>query len=280
MEVAVNAFRLNLFRKQNLSVVLLAAGLCSGLSGGCTDFVTFSKQSHDQGMEYYNQKDYANAAGAFRNAVRQVPNDYQDHYYLAQSLAAQGQWEQAIHSYYDAWEVMGIDDMGRLDNKLKYQVLDGLANAIASSDTRDSYTNQVEAKAHSRQSADDYLLLAKIYVDRRDADSAIDAYDRAAMIEPDNFYIAKAYGLYLEHLGQNDKAAVPLRRAYAMNGNDQQVADALRAIGIIPGPSIKEEDALAKPLIPKGPIPEVDLGKAMGIGGSATPASSTQAPQD
>jgi len=276
MEVAVNALRSNRLIKKNFSVVLLAAGL----SAGCTDFVTFSKQSHDQGMEYYQQKDYADAAGAFRNAVRQVPNDYQDHYYLAQSLAAQGQWEQAIHSYYDAWEVMGIDDMGRLDNKLKYQVIDGLANAIASSDIRDSYTNEAEAKAHSRQSADDYLLLAKIFVDRRDADSAIDAYDRAAMIEPDNFYIAKEYGLYLQHLGQNDKAAVPLRRAYAMNGNDKQVNDALRAIGIIPGPSIKEENALAKPLIPKGPIPEVDLGKAMGMDGSATPASSTQPPRD
>jgi Tfp pilus assembly protein PilF len=262
--------------KQKLPAVLLVAAL----SGGCADFATFSKQSHDQGMEYYQQKDYADAAGAFRNAVRQVPNDYQDHYYLATCLAAQGQWEQAIHSYYDAWEVMSIDDMGKLDSKLKFQVLDGLAHAIASSDTRDSETNAVEAKARERQTADDYLLLAKIYADRRDADSAIDAYDRATMLDPRSFYITKEYGLYLERLGQNDKAAVVLRRAYAINGTDQQVSDALRRLGIVPGPSIKDEDALAKPLIPKGPIPTVDLGKVMGIGGSATPAAATQSPQD
>ena len=265
------------FFNQKLTSVLLIAGL----AGGCADFVTFSKQSHDQGMEYYQQKDYADAAGAFRNAVRQVPNDYQDHYWLATSLAAQGQWEQAIHSYYDAWEVMSVDGFGKQDIQLKYQVLDGLASAIASSDTRDSDTNSVEAKAHERQSADDYLLLAKIYVDRRDADSAIDAYDRAAMIDPENFYVAKEYGLYLLRLGQNQKAEIPLRRAYAIDSTDQQVADALRQIGVVPGPSIKDQDALAKPLIPNGPIPEVDLGKMMNnLGGSAAPASSTQSPRD
>jgi Tfp pilus assembly protein PilF len=209
-----------------------------------------------------------------------VPNDYVDHYYLAKCYSAQGQWQQAIHSYYDAWEVMAIDNFGQLDTKLKYKVIDGLASAIASSDTRDSDTNAAEARARARQSADDYLLMAKIFVDRQDPDSAIDAYDRAAMIDPDNFYIAREYGLYLERLGQNDKAAIPLRRAYAIDNSDQQVSDALRRIGIVPGPSIKDEDALAKPLIPKGPIPEVDLGKVMGLGGSATPASSTQSPQD
>jgi Tfp pilus assembly protein PilF len=266
-----------LLTNRKLHVALLAAGL---ISAGCTDMITFSKQSHDQGMEYYQNKDYANAAGAFRNAVRQVPNDYQDEYYLANSLAAQGQWQQAIQSYYTAREVMAIDGFGQQDIKMKYMVLDGLASAIASSDTRDSDTNAAEAKAHQRQSADDYLLLAKIYADRKDPDSAIDAYDRAAMIDPQDFYIAKEYGLYLERLGQNQKAEIPLRRAYAMNNNDQQVSDALRRIGIVPGPSIKDENALAQPLIPKGPIPEVDLGKMMNIGGSATPASSTQTPRD
>jgi Tfp pilus assembly protein PilF len=287
MEVAVNeaVYRVaNLagrFFNQKLSVTLLAAGLsAAGLSAGCADIVTFSKQSHDQGMEYYQQKDYADAAGAFRDAVRQVPNDYHDHYYLATCYTAMGQWQQAIHSYTDAREIMAIDDLGKQDIKLKYQVIDGLAHAIASSDARDSEINDAQAKAQQQQSADDYFLLARIFVERQDADSAIDAYDRAAMIEPDNFHIAKEYGLYLERMGQNDKAVIPLRRAYAIDGTDRQVNDALRQIGIIPGPSIKDEDALAKPLIPKGPIPEVDLGKVMNLGGSATPASATQSPQD
>jgi Tfp pilus assembly protein PilF len=267
---------------RHLPIALLAGGLLlGGLFAGCTDLVTFSKQSHDQGMEYYQQKDYADAAGAFRNAVRQVPNDYQDEYYLANSLAAQGQWEQAIEAYNTTREVMSIDGFGKQDTVLKYKVLDGLASAIASSDTRDSETNAAESKARASQSADDYLLLAKVYVNRRDADSAIDAYDRATMIDPESFYIAREYGLYLEHMGQNDKAALPLRRAYAIDNSDPQVSDALRRIGIVPGPSIKDEDALAKPLIPRGPIPQPNLGSFINnIDGAATPASSTQSPRD
>jgi Tfp pilus assembly protein PilF len=269
------------FITQKSFVTWLAAAPLALAVAGCTDMVTFSKQSHDEGMNYYAQKDYADAAGAFRNAVRQVPNDYQDEYWLANSYASQGQWQQAIHSYETAREVMNIDGFGQQDTKMKYVVLDGLANAIASSDTRDSDINAAEVKAQSHQSADDYLLLAKIFVARGDPDSAIDSYDRAAMIDPENFYIAKEYGLYLERLGQNQKAETPLRRAYAINGTDQQVSDALRRIGVVPGPSIKDQDALAKPLIPKGPIPEVDLGKMMNnLGGSATPASSTQSPSD
>jgi Tfp pilus assembly protein PilF len=266
---------------QKFPVAVLAAAPLILMVGGCTDMVTFSKQSHDEGMNFYAQKDYADAAGAFRNAVRQVPNDYQDEYWLANSYALQGQWQEAIHCYETAREIMSIDGFGQQDTKMKYMVLDGLANSIAASDTRDSDINAAEAKAQSRQSADDYLLLAKIFVVRGDADSAIDAYDRAAMIDPENFYIAKEYGLYLERLGQNQKAETPLRHAYAINGTDQQVSDALRRIGIVPGPSIKDQDALAKPLIPKGPIPEVDLGRMMNnLGGSATPASSTQSPRD
>ncbi len=247
---------------------------------GCADITTFSKQSHDQGMEYYEQHDYANAAGAFRNAVRQVPNDYQDHYYLAQSYAQQGLWQQAIHSYYDAWEIMKTDGFGQQDTRLRYQVISGLAHAIASSDTRDSEINAAQAKAQSTPTTEQYLLLAKIFVERGDADSAIDAFNRATMLDPDNFGIAKEYGLYLERLGQNDKAAVPLRHAYALDSSDKQVSDALRQIGIVPGPSIKDQDALAKPIVPRGPIPEVDLGKVMNLGDSATPAGATQSPKD
>ncbi len=256
------------------------AMLAAGLAGGCTDMVTFSKQSHDQGMEYYQQGDYADAAGAFRNAVRQVPNDYQDYYYLGNCYVAESQWQEAIHSYYDARQIMAIDGFGKQDLKLKYQVIEALSHAIASSDARDAETNSAEDRARQTQSAEDYLILAKVYAERKDADSAIEAYDRAAMIDPDNFYIAKEYGLYLLRLGQNEKAVVPLRRAYALNTNDRQVNDALREVGIVPGPSIKDEDALAKPLIPRGPIPEVDLGKVIGnIGNSAAPASATQSPQ-
>ncbi|MBV8782448.1 MAG: hypothetical protein JO353_13715, partial [Phycisphaerae bacterium] len=70
--------------------------------------------------------------------------------------------------------------------------------------------------------------------------------------------------------------------AYALNSTDNQVNAALRRIGIIPGPSIMDQDALAKPLLPRGPLPEVDLGKVFtgSNGETATPAAAQQPPRD
>ena len=66
--------------------------------------------------------------------------------------------------------------------------------------------NFVEQNAKNGQSAELYWLLAKIYRNRGDADLALDAYNRAALIEPKNFYIQKDHGLYLEQLGQAKRA--------------------------------------------------------------------------
>jgi hypothetical protein len=66
--------------------------------------------------------------------------------------------------------------------------------------------------------------------------------------------------MYLERFGQKERARLPLKNAYAMNSNDQEVADALRRVGVVPGPSLKPEDQLAKPLVPIGPIPPIHFG--------------------
>ena len=261
----------------------LLFGSLVGLLGGCSDVVTFSKDFHDDGMKLYAEKDYANAAGAFNGATRQVPNDYVDYYYLADCYAQQGLYQQAIQSYRACYQIMSVDAFGKQDNKLHDQVLNGWAAAVAKSDSRDSETNTVEARAHQEQKPDDYLLLARIYNLRGDPDSAIGAYSHATMIDPQNFAIAKEYGLYLERMGQNEKAVAPLRQAYSLNSSDPAVTAALRRTGVVPGPSIQDQNALAKPLIPAGPLPEVDLSKIVpggGGSGTAVPAASQQPPQD
>ena len=45
--------------------------------------------------------------------------------------------------------------------------------------------------------------------------------------------------------------------------------------GVTPGPSLGEESDLAQPLIPHGPLPEVDLSK-IGNGGSDKQASTNE----
>ena len=124
-------------------------------------------------------------------------------------------------------------------------------------------------------------MLGKIYEDRGDPDSALDAFNRAVLLNPKDFIAAKQYGLYLEQVGQKQKAVYSLKKAYNLNPNDEQVNSALARLNVVPGPGLKAEDDLAKPAIPEGPLPEVNLSKFK-IGGSSadsqTSADPTPAP--
>ena len=175
---------------------------------------------------------------------------------------------------------MTKDIDGKRDVVFRQGVLNGLANAIAKSDSRDTEINDVERRAQTNSSSEEYFILGKIFAYRGDPDSAIDAYNHAMLTDPDNFYIAKEYGLYLVQLNQGQKAELPLRKAYAQKQDDDQVNNALRSIGVVPGPAVLDQDALAKPMIPRGPIPEVDVNKITGHGETQTNGESVSAPRD
>ena len=227
---------------------------------GCADVITYSRDAQREGIKLYRQGDYADAAGAFRNALRQNPRDYQSYYYLGASYEAMTQYQQAIQAYRQGRAAQALSLSGKEDDDFRLRLVNGLASAIAKSDTRDVETDAAAQRANSGQDPSDWFVLAKVYTYRGDADSAIDAYNRACLIEPNNFVYAKEYGLYMEKIGQPRKAEAPLRRAYSLDSSDDQVVMALRRIGVVPGPSLKDESALAKPAIPKGPIPEMRIG--------------------
>jgi tetratricopeptide (TPR) repeat protein len=147
---------------------------------------------------------------------------------------------------------------GKDDDEFRMRIINGLGRAIARSDQRDFETDAAAKHAESQGGAENWFILAKVYSFRGDADSAIDAYNRASLLAPKNFLIHRDYGLYLEQIGQPQRAQAPLKKAYTINP-DPQVADALRRVGVVPGPSLKPESALAQPPVPKGPIPELEL---------------------
>lgn len=269
MEVAVKlAYRL-------ASIALIGITLA-----GCADIITYSKDSRKEGLRLYSEQQWADAAGAFRNAVRQNPLDYKSYSYLGQCCEQLGEHEQAIHSFRTSLEVMSKDIEGKYDIAFRQGVLNGLASAIAKCDQRDTEINDVENRAQTNSSAEEYFILGKVFAFRGDPDSAIDAYNRAMLTEPGNFYIAKEYGLYLVQLHQNEKAELPLRKAYAVKQDDEQVNNALRSIGVVPGPAVLDENALAKPLIPRGPIPEVDVNKISGRPETETNGAAASTPRD
>jgi tetratricopeptide (TPR) repeat protein len=245
---------------------------------GCADIVTYSQDAQREGIKLYQKQNYADAAGAFRNSVRQNPRNYEGYYWLGMSYEQLGQYQQSIASFKTARQTINLAVEGKYDDDLRAKILSGLASAIAKSDQADTETDSANRDARNYGGAENWFVLAKIYAYRGDADSAIDAYNRAALLEPTAFYIAKDYGLYMERIGQRAKAEPPLRRAYSLNHEDKDVNAALRRIGVVPGPAILDEDQLARPVIPKGPIPEVKVPNV--LPGRTETDSTVQAPRD
>ena len=240
-----------------LSLGLLGVGGCAGGQ----DMVTFAGESRQQGIKLYNEGNYPDATAAFTNAIRQDPRDYQAYYYLGRSYSATHQYHQAVQAYHTALDVMAQSLAGREDTIFRQKVLDGMAAAAAAGNSPD--LEQAAMQDRRQPTIEDAFVQAKIYRIHGDVDSAIEAYSKASLIDPNNLYVAKEFGMYLTEIGQTSRAAPQLKRAYVLNrragrAEDPEVVAALRKIGIIPGPSLLEEKDLFKPPVPVGPLPAAD----------------------
>jgi hypothetical protein len=60
------------------------------------------------------------------------------------------------------------------------------------------------------------------------------------------------------------------------------VNDALRRLNVIPGPGLKDQNALVKPPLPQGPLPELELSKFRlgSSGGNSGNGATTAAPAE
>ncbi len=237
------------------STRFLTLSALAAMTVGCANLVTYSRDAQQEGMRYYNAGQYTDAAGAFNNAVKQAPDNYEARYYLASSYARTGAYTKAIQAYRATLDAMKVSYEGARDTEFRAKVIDALAQTIAQSPNRHTEMNHMEEAARTSSDPELYIILAKTCQYAGDPDGAIDNYRTASTIAPNHFEVQKQYGLYLDALGQPE-ATTPLRRANALNPDDLQVADALRKHGIVPGPSLKEPHELAKPLLPDGPLPD------------------------
>jgi tetratricopeptide (TPR) repeat protein len=276
MEVLVTSLLAQVSRLTLAFLITLTIG-CAGRDIG--NVVNYDKDARKTGLKLYNEREYAAAAGSFKAATRAEPRDYKAYYWLGACYDQLRNYNQAISSYKSSLSVMNLSFDGSRDHDFREKVIDALGIAVAKSDTKSGELDELEKTARSQQKAEPYYILAKAHRYSRDADSAIDNYNRALLLEPENFSIMREFGLYLEQLGQTQKAETTLRRAYALNSRDEMTASALRRLGVIPGPSIKEQKDLTGPIIPQGPIPELRL-RDIESGQRSGSASTDTGPRD
>jgi tetratricopeptide (TPR) repeat protein len=237
---------------QIATFLLLAAGL-----GGCgTDIISYNREFREHGFVQYNQQDYLNAAQTFKLALRDEPGDYTSRSYLGNCYEFMGHPLQAIKEYRTTLNVMTTSLEGKGDVVTRSKVLNSMAEAIAKEPDRSGDLAVIERQPRTTENA---ILLARIYRLSGDADLAMTRYQEAEQLDPKDASIPKEYGFYLEGLGQTRRADAQLRQAFALNTHDEEVAAHLRGMGVVPGPSLKTEDGLEKPLVPLGPLPEVEF---------------------
>ena len=240
---------------------MLAASIAIvSIGAGCAELLTYSNQSNEKGEKLLVAGRYEEAAGAFANATQQNPQHYVAFYNLGQSYEKMGRDQQALQAYGTGLEVMTTSETGERDLAFRGKLVDALANCVANSESRDAEIASLRNKADRSGTPVDWYVLAKTYAALGDADNAFDAYDRALLAsQSTDSQVAKNYGLYLIQVNQTKRAEVVLRKAYQLNQTDVEVNAALRKIGVVPGPSLLEQDQLSRPFIPKGPLPELEI---------------------
>src|SRR2546421_5069137 len=205
----------------------------SFISAGCTEALTYANKSREEGIKLYDQRYYADAAGAFRNSIRQDPRDYRSQYYLGLCYDELKQHHQAFAQYRTSLDV--ITQLGPVlaDQNFRQQVLDAYGASVAHHDENESEVTALTRRAQGSTTGEEWFILAKAFRLRGDADRAIDAYTRAARVAGENFSIRKEFGLYLlDPLAQNQEAEYWLRMANRLQPFDEQVNAGLAKLGV------------------------------------------------
>ncbi len=242
--------------------------LAAAFIGGCTTdqpILTRQRESRREGVTLYNRADYENAAGAFRNAIKQDPRDHRSNYYLGLTYERLNNFQQAVQCYKSSLKVMRETPAGRADVDFRQIVMNTLASCIARQDANNLEQTLLsklaaDAKSGSRERAENYFLLAKIERYRRDADSALASYYKASELDRDDFWLQKEAGLYILKMGKANQAVKSVQRANRLNGRDEEVRAAMQQLKLaLPSqlqPTYSHEVVQA---FGDRPLPAVDL---------------------
>jgi tetratricopeptide (TPR) repeat protein len=259
------------------------AGLAFVFLTGCgmdtQNVLTWSQDAKREGVQQYNDGRYAEAAGAFRNAIRQNPLDPESEYWLGLCYERTQSWHEAIDAYKTSLQLMPPPGTVHYSVGMHDSAFDRLAHIIASNDSTGSETDLIAQTAAQSHLSEDFRLLGRVFRFRGDADNGLENYRRAVQIDPENFAAQRELGLYLEQLTQNQEAGQVLRDAYRLNQRDEQVNNALLRIGMEPGPGLlARQQPAAHPTMP--PLPSVDPGLPTPAANSAGPSPDVAPPRD
>lgn len=199
-----------------------------------TTFVEPSNEKlHERGNYAMWQGRWSDAAVDFSKAVKLHPGDWEAQYRLGTCYLELGEPQRASQSLAIAESLRPSD----------YMVSNLYAEALLQSGDRNKLYMYLLQRAQTHQTVRDWIVFAEYTMDLDDPDSSTNAINTA--IDISNGTDARPYiiaATYAERLGDDNLAITRWSEAWMIEPMNDDISNALRAHGIVPGPTMTGVD--------------------------------------
>jgi tetratricopeptide (TPR) repeat protein len=176
---------------------------------------------------------WSDGAEAFKQATLQHPGDWEAQYHLGQCYMEMGEPQTASQS-------LGVAQSLQPTNT---EIADAYANSLLQSGDADKLYSFLLTQAQKQQTVHDWVNFAEYTMEIDDPDSATTAINTAIAIS--NGTNARPYVIaatFAERLGDDELAITRWRQAWVIEPTNEDISNALRAHGIVPGPTMTGVD--------------------------------------
>jgi len=223
------------------------AGLVVGLAVMCMIAAGCQTPIHllrDRGLRAYDRTDKALAEQHFQKIVDRRPADWQANYYLGRLALDAGDANDARVHLETAYAVRTRHDIDPgappKHRPAVHEIVDALAEALYRQGDHVRLIGFCDEAIDHFGQVRDYLRKAEYLQKLGDPDNTLVVLRQAARIAgPDDPTAHLALADFYQSMGWDDEALIALRRAYTIAPDNEQIGDRLRALGVVPGPTIK-----------------------------------------
>ena len=176
---------------------------------------------------------WSDAADAFKQATLQHPGDWEAQYHLGQCYMEMGDAQKASQSLAVAESLQPTN----------IEISDAYPESLLQSGDANKLYSFLLKRAQKQQSVRDWTIFAEYTMEIDDPDSATNAINTAIAISQGTNarpYIVAA--TFAERLGDDTLAVTRWQEAWMIDPTNENVSNALRAHGIVPGPTMTGVD--------------------------------------
>ena len=210
-----------------ITTTIVVSALMAIISIGCSQ--PSNRTLLEKGSDAMWQERWSDAAADFTKATLQHPGDWQAQYKLGQCLMEMGEPQLASQSLAIAEAL----------EPSKTEIADLYAESLFACGQQDKLFSFLYSRAKQQHTSRAWTRFAEYAMDLDDPDSATNAINTAITLSDGTDEAPYILGATLaERLGDNDKAILLWQRAWIINPRDENISNALRSHGEIPGPTM------------------------------------------